>query len=111
MARKEHSSELLAQQVFEWIESSAKKLAGAMYEGDAAPGAAVLTKDEQLSYYERLLYTPEGLPNPEGRMQFQSLIGPAERTLVVNALIKRKQERLKGSRQPEEPAYEEAYRG
>lgn len=95
MARREHSSEDLAQDLNVWIEDTARKLAGAMFEGAAAPGAATLTRDEQLDYYHGLLYLPDGAPNVPGRQQFMGSLGPAEQTTVTDALLRRHGDRHK----------------
>lgn len=95
MARREHSYEQMAQDLNDWIEATAQKLAGGMFEGDAAPGAATLTRDEQLDYYEGLLFTPEGGPNIPGRQRFVGSLGPAEQKKVTDALLRRHGDRQK----------------
>lgn len=94
MARRDHSSEELAEQINEWIESSARTIAEAMHEGDASPGAATLTRDEQLDYYHGQLFRPDGSPNVEGRLRFTQALGPAERKTVTDALLRRHRDRL-----------------
>jgi hypothetical protein len=94
MTRREHSSEELAQDLNEWIEAAARRTAGALMEGDASPGAATLTRDEQLDYYHGLLYTPDGQPNIAGRRQFLGRLGPAEQKNVTDALLRRHRDRL-----------------
>lgn len=95
MPRREHSSEDLAQDLSEWVERTAQQLASAMYEGDAAPGSAVLTKAEQLDYYHGMLYLPDGSPNIPGRQVFVTSIGPLEQKNVTEALLRRRADRRK----------------
>lgn len=94
MPRKDHSYEDISHDLALWIEATAQRVAGAMMEGDAAPGGAVLTKDEQLDFYHGQLYTPDGQPNVPGRQAFLARLGPAEQQKVTDALLRRHRDRL-----------------
>ena len=71
------SLESVADDVAFWIETTAKEVAGAMYDGVHAPFAARIGPQEAARYYAETLFNTDGTLNPERWRKEYARVGPA----------------------------------
>jgi hypothetical protein len=88
---KEHTDELIAQELADYIENSAQALAAAIREGRASPNSPSLASADELDYYRFRFTSPTGglmapeqaLTTPDGQR-----IGPLGIANVYKQLAK-----------------------
>lgn len=85
---KPHSLDLIAQDLADWIDRTATKLAEAMTEGGASPFAAQTTRQERLEYYTEQFFNPDGTPNEQGRQAQLARLGPEGFLRALRAVTK-----------------------
>lgn len=94
--RFEHAYDRVADRLAGYVEEMADKLVNAMTADGHAPFAVPLTRAEQEAYYVEkyrdFVYTPEGLPNEQGRDALLEAFG-AEAFATIVRLVLREQQR------------------
>lgn len=86
---KQNVLDQIAEELGEWIESTADALAEALVSsGDVAPFAANLTENQRLAYFSAQMYLPDGSVNLEGRNQLLQSLGPDGYSAVARTVLR-----------------------
>lgn len=87
MAAKQHLYDQVSSELATWLDNTAGHLTSAMYDGNRAPFAAPINKRQQMEYYTKAFFNPDGTPNVPGRNAEMERLGVQGYTTAMQQVL------------------------
>jgi hypothetical protein len=87
MPKQPNILDQVAQDLADWIDTTAQQIADSLTAGGSAPFAAQVTEAQKLAYYRAQLFNPDGTPNLQGRQAQMTRLGPESFSQVFKAVL------------------------
>lgn len=104
MAPREHWMSDVKDELAAYVQDSIDTCVEALLDDGRAPFAHPMTRAEQVAYYDRLVFLPDGALNVEGVQQLRTTLRPTMLLQVLKAVTKQRAQPVEAA----EPAQEGA---
>lgn len=88
MSRRQDNWSALGDELADWIESMSDTMVDGIVGNGPAPFAANLTQQEQLNFFHRAMFNPDGTVNITGRTQIMDHYGPVGYANILRDVLK-----------------------